>query len=126
MSSIVGEWRLVAENAIGDGGERLPPFYGPNPLGFASFTSAGRMIVALSDGRPDPIDGPRGYLSYCGNFTFDGATLVTEVDGASNPHFLQAPQVRHARFEGDRLILRVGGAREVKGVVRELWWERIG
>jgi hypothetical protein len=39
---------------------------------------------------------------------------------------MEAPQVRAARFEGDRLILRpVSGVREVKGVARELVWEKI-
>jgi len=126
MHTIVGDWRLVAETATDATGQVRQPLHGPMPLGFVSFTPAGRMIVAISDGRPDPIDGPRSYISYCGRYAFDGARLVTEVDGASDPRLRDAPQVRNARFEGDRLILRpVGGVREIKGVVRELIWERI-
>jgi hypothetical protein len=125
MSTIVGDWRLVGETVIDAAGQALPPFYGPEPLGFASFTPAGRMIVALSDGRSGPVDGPRSYLSYCGAYTFDGTQLVTLVDGASVPQFMESPQIRNARFEGDRLILRIAGSREIKGVVRELIWRRI-
>jgi hypothetical protein len=127
MRTIVGEWRLVAEIAEDATGQSRPPLHGPKPLGFVSFTANGRMIVAISNGLPDPLDAPRSYISYCGAYHFDGAQLTTLVDGASDPRLMEAPQVRSARFEGDRLILRpIGGVREIKGVMRELVWERMG
>jgi len=126
-NDLVGIWRLVAEIATDGSGRPLPPLHGPAPLGLLAFTADGRMIVAISDGRPDPLDGPRSYLSYCGGYSFDGARLVTRVDGASDPRLQDAPQVRDARFEGERLILRpVGGIRQLKDGVRDLVWERVG
>ena len=75
-------------------------------MGLLTFTADGRMMAALSDGRPGPIDGRRAFVSYCGDYTFDGARLVTRVDGASDPLFLSEPQVRDASLEGNRLTLR--------------------
>lgn len=124
MKSILGTWRLVAERAWDETGAAHPPAFGPEPFGLASFNAAGRMMAVLSDGRAGPP--PRAYVSYAGAYSFDGARLVTEVDGASEPRFLAAAQVREARFEGERLVLRPPprriGAREVS---RELTWERI-
>jgi hypothetical protein len=81
-------------------------------------------MAALSDGRPGPIDGRRAFASYCGDYTFDGARLVTRVDGASDP-VLSEPQVRDANLEGNRLTLRPPvGFRGASDLVGELVWER--
>ncbi len=126
MNPLVGVWRLVAENASSAAGEPRPKRYGPMGIGLITFTAEGRMMAVLSDGRPGPIDGARIFLSYCGDYTFDGARLVTHVDGASHEAFLAQPQVREARLEGDSLTLRLPidplGASDL---VRELKWERI-
>jgi Lipocalin-like domain len=126
MSPLVGVWRLVAENAWSAAGEPRPNLYGPMGMGLLAFTAGGRMMAALSDGRPGPIDGRRAFVSYCGDYTFDGARLVTRVDGASDPVFLTEPQVREARLEENRLTLRPPvGFRGARDLVRELVWERI-
>lgn len=127
MNSVIGTWHLVAETATDETGQPRPTLAGPLPLGFITFTAGGRMIVAVSDGRPDPIDGPRGFYSYCGSYTFDGARLITRVDGASDPRLRAAPQVRGAHFDGDRLTLRLldGFFPDADHVVRELTWNRI-
>ena len=126
MKDIVGIWRLVAEIATDGTGRPALPVHGPAPPGLLTFTEGGRMIVAICDGRPDPLDGPRSYLSYCGGYSFDGARVVTHVDGASDPRLRDAPQIRDVRFESERLILRpVGGVRALKDGVRELVWERV-
>ena len=126
MNPLVGVWRLVAENAWSAAGEPRPNLYGPMGMGLLTFTAAGRMMAMLSDGRPGPIDGARAFVSYCGDYTFDGARLVTQVDGASDPVFFSEPQARDARLEGNRLTLRPPvGFRGASDLVRELVWERI-
>jgi hypothetical protein len=127
MNSVIGTWRLVAETATDEAGQPRPTLVGPLPLGFITFTAAGRMIVAVSDGRPDPIDGPRSFYSYCGSYTFDGTRLVTRVDGASDPRLRAAPQVRGTHFDGDRLTLRLldGFFPDADRVMRELTWGRV-
>ena len=73
-----------------------------------------------------PDGAKREYSSYCGNYTFDGKTLVTTVDASSDPARFATRQVRQVRFEGERMVL-VPPVIEVDGVQvhRELTWERI-
>jgi len=129
MPGIVGTWRLVETAAQDPGGSPLPPHfapYGPKPMGIVTFTADGRMMAVLCDGRPAlPEGSAREYNSYCGNYSFDGETLVTKVDGASSPSRL-ADQVRRVSFDGDRVVLRPP-VDEVDGVARQrvLVWERI-
>jgi hypothetical protein len=63
---------------------------------------------------------------YCGNYTFDGTTLVTQVDGASDAGRINGDQIRRTRFEGDRLVL-MPPPRLWRGIMqhREMFFERI-
>ena len=129
MPGIVGTWRLVETAAQDPDGLPLPERYapyGPRPMGIVTFTADGRMMAVLCDGRPElPAGSPaREYNSYCGNYSFDGETLVTKVDGASSPSRL-ADQVRRVSFDGDRVVLRPP-VDEVGGVARQrvLVWEK--
>ena len=101
--------------------------FGPRGMGLVTFTSDGRMMSVLVDGRASlPEGAPRQYSSYCGNYTFDGSTLTTVVDANCDPVRFTAPQVRKVRFEGERMILTPPTS-EIDGVkvTRELTWERI-
>jgi hypothetical protein len=127
-ASIVGTWRLVRAMATGpDGAPRPAPYGGEKAMGRATFNTDGRMMAVLCDGRPTLPEGQgREYNSYCGNYTFDGARLVTRVDASSDSARLGSDQERDARFEGTLLVLRppmrayAGGTEQ-----RELWWEKI-
>src|SRR3546814_15657359 len=106
MPDIVGTWRLVETEARDPDGSPLPDRYapyGPRPMGIVTFTADGRMMAVLCDGRAElPADWPgREYNSYCGNYSFDGETLVTTVDAASDPSRF-APQIRRVSFDGER------------------------
>jgi hypothetical protein len=55
-----------------------------------------------------------------------GARLVTKVDAASDPARIGSEQVRDARFDGDRMILRPPPRRSGdRTEQRELTWELI-
>jgi hypothetical protein len=81
----------------------------------------------VCDGRKEmPAGVTRDYSSYCDNYTFDGARLVTRVDAASDPSRVGSDQVRGVRFEGELVVLtppprQAGGVQEY----RELTWQRI-
>jgi hypothetical protein len=127
MPSIVGTWKLVDATARDEAGMARPSPYGGKAMGRVTFTADGRMMSVVCDGRPElPAGVSREYSSYCGNYTFDGARLVTRVDAASDPSRIGGDQVRGVRFEGERLILippprRAGESDEH----REITWERI-
>ncbi|MEQ8813700.1 MAG: lipocalin-like domain-containing protein [Marinovum algicola] len=127
MRDIVGTWRLVTTAAHDRDGRALPQPYGPSPIGTATFTAAGRMIAALCDGRPEvPGGAPREYVSYCGDYRYDGAILATRVDGTSDAPRMGTEQVRRVAFDGHLMVLRPPED-TVDGVARQrvLTWERI-
>jgi hypothetical protein len=124
---VVGVWKLAGGATADPSGKQVGVPYGPRGMGLVSLTADGRMMAVLVDGRPKLPDGTRReYSSYCGNYTFDGSTLITTVDAASDPGRIGSQQVRKVRFEGDRMIL-VPPEREEAGVKlhRELAWERV-
>lgn len=127
MQDIVGTWALVHATSHDPEGKELPAPYGPQKMGRAIFNADGRMMAVLVDGRKNLPDGtPRDYASYCGNYRFDGKTLTTRVDGASDPARLGTDQIREVRFEGNRMVLRPP-PRQQGDVThhRELYWEKI-
>jgi hypothetical protein len=127
MPSIVGTWKLLHASALDAAGTARPSPYGGKALGRVVFTADGRMMSVVCDGRPElPAGVGREYSSYCGNYTYDGAKLVTRVDAASDPSRIGSDQVRGVRFEGERIVLippprRTGESEEH----REITWERI-
>ena len=122
-SSVVGVWKLAGGVMTDPSGKKVGVPYGPRGMGLVSLTADGRMMAVLVDGRAKLADGAkREYSSYCGNYTFDGSTLITTVDAASDPARLGTQQVRKVRFEDGRMIL-VPPERE--GIHRELTWERV-
>ena len=82
---IVGTWTLIGTMGVDDNGHALPPPYGPIPNGVVCFQADGRMYCVLCDGRGElPAGAPRQFMSYAGNYTFDGTTLSTRVDASSD------------------------------------------
>ncbi|HEX3993617.1 MAG TPA: lipocalin-like domain-containing protein [Acetobacteraceae bacterium] len=127
MRDITGTWRLVGASSLDPQGNRLSPPYGPQAVGRIVFSAGNRVMVAVSDGRPElPSGTKREYGGYCGDYSFDGTTLTTNVDAAPNAALVGTAQVRGVRFEGERMVLQPP-PREIDGVVhhRELTWERI-
>jgi hypothetical protein len=125
---IVGTWRLLSTEGRDDQGKLLPPPYGPKPMGLVVFAPDGRMMAVLCDGRARLPDGaPRQYVSYAGNYSFDGETLTTRVDASSEASRVGGDQVRSASFDGRRMTLKPP-RRMFAGQMQDqqLVWERIG
>ena len=127
MPSIIGTWKMAAAAARDRNGNPLPAPYGGKGMGRVMFNADGRMMAVTCDGRPQlPAGTVRAYSSYCGNYTFDGARLITKVDAASDPARIGSDQVREVSFDGDRMILRPPPRQSEAGEeYRELTWERI-
>jgi hypothetical protein len=118
---------MAAAAARDRNGNPLPAPYGGKGMGRVMFNAEGRMMAVTCDGRPQlPAGTVRAYSSYCGNYTFDGARLITRVDAASDPARIGSGQVREVSFDGDRMILRPPPRQSEAGEeYRELTWERI-
>jgi Lipocalin-like domain len=128
VKDIVGTWRLVKTAARNDRGDPMHAPYGEIPRGLLVFYPDKRMMSVLCDGRRELPAGEvvREYNSYCGNYEYDGQTLITHVDASADPARIGGDQVRFTRFEGERLVL-TQKPRLWQGVMqhRELYWERI-
>src|ERR1700722_1929897 len=93
MPDIVGTWCLVGAVSTDPDGRPLPTPYGPQAIGRIAFTADRRVMVAVCDGRPQlPAGTRREYGGYCGDYTFDGTTLTTNVDAAPNPALVGTSQ----------------------------------
>jgi hypothetical protein len=125
MLSMLGAWRLVAVRAFDPEGREVPSQYGHLPMGVVTFEPT-RMMAVLGDSRPPAAGEERFYTSYTGPWTFDGSTLVTRVDGCSDPARMGTDQVRQVRAEGAQVVL-VPPPRLHRGVMQqpELVWERL-
>jgi hypothetical protein len=124
---ILGTWRMTATRGRDDEGNPLAPPFGPRARGLVVFQPDGRMMSVLCDGRPElPAGESRQFMSYAGNYTFDGTTLTTRVDAASDPGRVGGEQVRSVRFEAGKMVL-APPRRLWAGVMQhqELTWERI-
>ena len=63
--NIVGVWRLASTRATDPGGKPVGQPFGPRGMGLVTFTSDGRMMSVLVDGRASLPEGtPRQYSSY--------------------------------------------------------------
>jgi len=124
MRSVVGTWRLVKAEAHDGKGNAQPTPYGGQGMGRLTLSAEGRMASVVVDARPNlPPDIQRDYSSYCGNYTFDGTTLVTRVDAASDPARIGSDQVRGVSFDGDFMVLRPPPSNGSEH--RVLTWEKI-
>ena len=124
---IVGTWRLVRTKGQDDSWALLPPPYGPKAMGLVVFQADGRMMAVLCDGRDHLSAGePRQFMSYAGNYSFDGETLSTRVDASSDASRVGGDQVRSVSFSGKEMALRPP-RRMFAGAMQhqELVWERV-
>src|SRR6201999_3349917 len=124
---IVGTWRMKGTVGRDDSGKVLEPPYGPLAMGLVVFQADGRMMAGLCDGRVSlPPGEPRQFMSYAGNYTFDGTTLSTRVDASSDASRVGGDQVRAVSFVDGKLVLRPP-RRLYAGLMQhqELVWERV-
>ena len=126
MPDIRGNWKCVATRATDMQGNPASPPFGPHPMGLVHFGPE-RMMSVVGDNRPAMPEGaPRLFQSYGGRYSFDGTTLVTRVDFASEASRVGGEQVRTVRFEGELMVL-CPPPRLVEGqmVRQELFWQRM-
>lgn len=124
---IIGTWRLKRTQGVDDDGKLQPPPFGPAANGVVCFQADGRMYSVLCDGRAALPEGePRQFMAYAGNYTFDGTTLSTRVDAASDANRIGGDQVRAVRFDPAGGMVLAPPRRLYAGVMQhqELYWER--
>ena len=132
-SELLGTWRLISWYQINAAGTIDYPL-GADAVGQLMYDDSGRMSAQLAaidqphfatDDWQQAASGemcaawPR-YFGYFGTFTIDAdkGAVTHHVEGGWFPNLVGTEQVRHYRFEGDRLVL---DARTPWGEVRIIW-----
>jgi hypothetical protein len=136
---LLGTWKLVSATHTTDKGD-VKDAFGPNPIGFITYTTDGRMMAIITySGRkplsvPDHVAAPAderaeafaSMIAYAGRYSLAGDKVIHHVEASWRQDQVGSDLVRFAKVQGDRLTLRtppmiVGGVR----VVSELVWERM-
>jgi hypothetical protein len=132
---IVGTWKLVSVAYEDAASGELAPIYGAHPKGIQIATPEGRWLALMTaEGRGVPnSDSERAQalktmIAYTGRYRIEDGKVITKVEAAWNEAWVGTEQVRHARFEDNRLYLKsppmphpnIGG-RTVRVIVV---WER--
>jgi hypothetical protein len=104
----------------------LTPPYGGTGLGVVTFHPGGRMVAAICQAEIEP-GAKREYSAYCGEYSFDGETLVTRVDATAEPSRMGSDQVRKVTMANGRMFLHPPPRPLPSGVMqhRELVWEKV-
>ncbi len=131
---LVGTWRLVSWQVIGDDGKPQDVF-GKSPKGYLVLTAEGRSIVLTTAAgrKPGTDDAARAelqksMLSYSGRYRIDGSDFITTVEISWNEEWNGTEQRRHYRIDGDNLFIESAPAPSMvfpgKTDFRRLVWVR--
>jgi hypothetical protein len=134
---LLGTWKLVSASSTTSSGERSETPYGPNPVGFLTYTADGRVTALISNaGRKslsigggtleEQAEGFKTFLAYAGRYTCSGDKVTHHVEISSIENYVGRDLVRNVKFHGDRITL-VTPPTPVNGKTQifELIWERI-
>jgi hypothetical protein len=109
---IVGTWSLVSVVYEDTATKERTPIYGARPKGIQIATAAGRWLALMTaEGRTIPkTDADRAQalksmIAYTGRYRVEGGRVITKVEAAWNEAWVGGEQVRHIRFEGDKLFI---------------------
>jgi hypothetical protein len=135
--SLVGSWKLVSASSATSSGERDEAPYGPDPVGFLSYTEDGRVAALISyggrkrlsagGGSPqEQAEAFRTFLSYAGRYTLTGDKVTHHVEISSIQNYVDRDLVRNVTFQDDRITLRTPPTRlNGKTQTVELIWQRL-
>jgi hypothetical protein len=109
---IVGVWKLVSVMYEDQETKAQTAIMGDNPRGYQIATPDGRWLaLSTPSGRTAPqtdeerAQAFRTMIAYSGRYSVQGSTITTKVDAAWNESWVGGEQVRHIRFDGDRLYI---------------------
>ncbi len=140
---LVGTWKLVSASNVTDKGIVKEEAYGPNPIGFLTYTADGRMMGILTNGGRKPLS--NGWkvapaeekaeafstsLAYAGTFTVSAGRVTHHVEAATDPNRVNTDLVRLiVKLQGDRVTLRTANPvvwdDGVRYAYQELVWDRV-
>lgn len=137
VNQLVGTWKLVSASSTTSSGERSETPYGPNPIGFLTYTWDGRVAALISYGGRKSLSFGGGtleeqaeafktFLAYAGRYTLSGDQVTHCVEISSIQNYVDKELVRSVKFQGDQIILVTPPTR-MNGKIQtvELIWQRL-
>jgi hypothetical protein len=133
---LVGTWKLVSASSTTKTGERSDTPYGPNPVGFLTYTADGRVTALISYGgrkslsvgaqQEEQAEAFKTFLAYAGRYALSGEKVTHYIEISSIQNYVNKELVRSIKFQGDQMTL-VTPPTPVNGKVQtlELIWERL-
>jgi len=133
---LIGTWKLVSASSTTKTGERSETPYGPNPVGFLTYTADGRVTALISYGgrkslsvgahQEEQAEAFETFLAYGGRYALSGDKVTHYIEISSIQNYVNKELVRSIRFQGDQITL-VTPPTPVNGKVQtvELIWERL-
>src|ERR1700710_1786603 len=109
---IVGVWKLVSVMYEDQATQAMTPIMGDSPRGYQIATPDGRWLaLSTPSGRTAPqtdeerAQAFRTMIAHSGRYSVQGSTIPTKLVPAGNDPWGGGEQVRHTRFDGDRLYI---------------------
>jgi hypothetical protein len=135
---LIGTWRLVSNTLEEIPSGNKTDLFGPNPIGYIMYGADGRMMIlqvrsqrlrpagdAVTSAETDALF--RSLISYGGTYTVSGDVITHHVDISWNQSWTGTEQVRHFKFDGNRVELATDPSPDPihgKMSVRRLVWEK--
>jgi Lipocalin-like domain len=136
-TAILGSWKLVSASSTTSAGERDETPYGPNPVGFLTYTEDGRVSAMISHGGRKPLtigggsleeqaEAFKTFLAYAGTYTLSSDKVTHHVTVSSIQNYVDRDLVRNIKFQGDQIVLITPPTR-MNGKLQtvELIWQRL-
>ena len=137
---LIGTWRLISWETRSVDGQKIGYPFGEDAVGYIMYNEDGYMFVAIM--RPNRVKVAAGdllrgsteekvqaadtYVSYCGQYEFQGDKVIHHVDLSLFPNWVGVDQERLVELRGNRLILStrpilLGGMQQTAHLI----WERL-
>ncbi|HME34299.1 MAG TPA: lipocalin-like domain-containing protein [Candidatus Sulfotelmatobacter sp.] len=133
---LVGTWRLVSASSRTSTGEQNETPYGPNPVGFLTYSEDGRVTALISYGGRKPLSAAnraeeqaeafKTFVAYAGKYTLSDDKVTHHIEISSIQNYVDKDLVRDIRFQGDQIIL-ITPPTMVNGKIQtvELTWRHL-
>jgi Lipocalin-like domain len=133
---LVGTWKLVSASSTTSSGERSETPYGPNPVGFLTYTGdervtslisyGGRKSLSIGATPQEQAEAFNTFLAYTGRYTLSGDKVTHHIEVSSIQNYVNKDLIRSIKFQGDQIVL-ITPPTLVNGKIQtiELIWQRL-
>ena len=137
---LIGTWRLISWETRSVDGQKIGYPLGKDAVGYIMYNEDGYMFVAimrpnrmkfaagdlLGGSTEEKVQAADTYVSYCGQYEFQGDKVIHHVDLSLFPNWVGVDQERLVELRGNRLILStrpilLGGMLQTAHLI----WERV-